>query len=127
MSKFLCLGMELIDVIQASTAAPAAALGRTNIGSLPIGGVGDATVLEQQAMVIQEPIDGEAAGDPWLAQVAPLGRVKADSPGDVNGVYSQPRSSRHAEFSFQRELPHTNEAAGEISSKAWADELALRL
>src|SRR5215831_17430003 len=32
MSKFLCLGMELIDVIQASTAAPAAALGRTNIG-----------------------------------------------------------------------------------------------
>jgi dihydroorotase len=45
-SKFLCLGMELIDVIRASTAAPAAALGRTDIGSLQIGAVGDATVLE---------------------------------------------------------------------------------
>jgi len=46
MSKFVCLGMELIDVIRASTAAPAAALGRTDIGSLQIGAVGDATVLE---------------------------------------------------------------------------------
>ena len=46
MSKFLCLGMELIDVIQASTTAPAAALGRTDIGSLQIGAAGDATVLE---------------------------------------------------------------------------------
>jgi dihydroorotase len=46
MSKFLCLGMELIDVIRASTAAPAAALSRTDIGSLQIGAVGDATVLE---------------------------------------------------------------------------------
>src|ERR1700747_3724510 len=31
MSKFLCLGMELTDAIRASTAAPAAALGRTDI------------------------------------------------------------------------------------------------
>jgi len=46
MSKFLCLGMEPIDVIRASTAAPAAALGRADIGRLQIGGVGDATVLE---------------------------------------------------------------------------------
>ena len=46
MSKFLCLGMELVDVIRASTAAPAAALGRTDIGRLEIGAVGDATVLE---------------------------------------------------------------------------------
>jgi len=46
MSKFLCLGMALIDAIRASTAAPAAALGRGDIGSLQIGAVGDATVLE---------------------------------------------------------------------------------
>jgi dihydroorotase len=38
--------MELVDVIRASTAAPAAALGRTDIGRLEIGAVGDATVLE---------------------------------------------------------------------------------
>jgi dihydroorotase len=46
MSKFLCLGMEPIDVIRASTAAPAAALRRTDIGKLTIGAVGDAAVLE---------------------------------------------------------------------------------
>lgn len=46
MMKFLCLGMELIDVIGASTAAPAAALGRSDLGRLEIGAVGDASVLE---------------------------------------------------------------------------------
>ena len=46
MSKFLCLGMSLVEVIRASTTAPAAALGRTDIGTLAIGAVGDATPLE---------------------------------------------------------------------------------
>jgi dihydroorotase len=46
MSKFLCLGMGLTDVIRAGTAAPAAALDRTDIGRLQIGAAGDATVLE---------------------------------------------------------------------------------
>src|SRR5262249_3593050 len=46
MSKFLSLGMALVEVIRASTAAPAAALGRTDIGRVAIGAVGDATVLE---------------------------------------------------------------------------------
>jgi dihydroorotase len=46
MSKFLCLGMDLTEVIQASTLAPAAALGRADLGRLQIGAVGDATVLE---------------------------------------------------------------------------------
>jgi dihydroorotase len=45
-SKFLCLGMELVDVIRASTTAPAEALGRTDIGTLRIGAAGDASVLE---------------------------------------------------------------------------------
>jgi dihydroorotase len=46
MSKFLCLGMSLVEVVRASTAAPAAALGRTDIGTLKIGAIGDATLLE---------------------------------------------------------------------------------
>jgi dihydroorotase len=46
MSKFLCLGMELADVIRASTAAPAAALGRRDIGTLAVGTAGDATLIE---------------------------------------------------------------------------------
>jgi dihydroorotase len=46
MSKFLCLGMELAEVIKASTLAPAAALGRGDLGRLENGAVGDATLLE---------------------------------------------------------------------------------
>jgi dihydroorotase len=46
MSKFLCLGMELSEVVRAGAAAPAAALGRTDIGSLAVGAAGDATLLE---------------------------------------------------------------------------------
>jgi dihydroorotase len=46
MSKFLSLGMELVDVIRAGTLAPAAALGRADIGRLESGAAGDATVLD---------------------------------------------------------------------------------
>src|SRR5712692_12106962 len=46
MSKFLALGVELGAIIRASTAAPAAALGRGDLGHLAVGAVGDATVLE---------------------------------------------------------------------------------
>jgi len=46
MSKFLALGMDLAAVIRAGTEAPAAVLGRTNLGRLSAGAVGDASVLE---------------------------------------------------------------------------------
>ncbi len=46
MSKFLMLGVELGAVIRASTAAPATALGRSDLGHLAVGAIGDATVLE---------------------------------------------------------------------------------
>jgi dihydroorotase len=45
MSKFLCLGMPLGDVIAASTINAAMALKRPELGSLKPGSVGDATVL----------------------------------------------------------------------------------
>lgn len=45
LSKFLCLGLPLDEVIRASTANAAAALGRPELGSLRPGSVGDATVL----------------------------------------------------------------------------------
>jgi dihydroorotase len=45
MSKFLCLGMPLTDVIAASTANAAFALKRPEFGSLKPGSVGDATIL----------------------------------------------------------------------------------
>jgi dihydroorotase len=45
MSKFLCLGMPLTDVVAASTANAAFALKRPELGSLKPGSVGDATIL----------------------------------------------------------------------------------
>ena len=45
MSKFLCLGMPLGDVIAASTVNAAFALKRPELGSLKPGSVGDATIL----------------------------------------------------------------------------------
>ena len=45
MSKFLCLGMSLNDVIARSTVAPARALQRPELGSFRPGSIGDATIL----------------------------------------------------------------------------------
>ena len=45
MSKFLCLGMSLSEVIKASTENAAFALKRPGLGSLKPGSVGDATLL----------------------------------------------------------------------------------
>lgn len=46
MSKFLALGVELGKIVEASTAAPARALGRRDLGSHAVGATGDATILE---------------------------------------------------------------------------------
>jgi dihydroorotase len=45
MSKFLCLGMSLADIVAASTMNAAFALKRPELGSLKPGSVGDATIL----------------------------------------------------------------------------------
>ena len=45
LSKFLCMGMPLADVIAASTLNAAMALRRPELGSLKMGSVGDATVI----------------------------------------------------------------------------------
>jgi dihydroorotase len=46
MSKFLCMGMPLPRVVQASTSAAAKALRRPELGTLRAGSAGDATVLK---------------------------------------------------------------------------------
>jgi dihydroorotase len=48
LSKFLCLGMPLNDVIAATTVNAAMALKRPELGSLKPGSVGDATILSVQ-------------------------------------------------------------------------------
>ncbi|MGF1650387.1 MAG: amidohydrolase/deacetylase family metallohydrolase [Hyphomicrobiaceae bacterium] len=45
MSKFLCLGMPLANVIRASTVAAAMAMRRPELGTLKPGAAGDATIL----------------------------------------------------------------------------------
>ena len=45
MSKFLCMGMTLNNVIAASTVNAAMALKRPEYGSLKVGSLGDATIL----------------------------------------------------------------------------------
>jgi dihydroorotase len=49
LSKLLCLGMSLDEVIAASTVSAAKALGRPELGSLRPGSAGDATVLDVRA------------------------------------------------------------------------------
>jgi dihydroorotase len=48
LSKFLCLGMSLNQVITAATINPAKAVGRPELGSLKAGSIGDAVVLEHR-------------------------------------------------------------------------------
>lgn len=45
MSKFLCLGMPLVDVIRAATATPARVMNHPELGTLAPGSAGDATLL----------------------------------------------------------------------------------
>jgi dihydroorotase len=45
MSKFLCLGMPLVDIVRAVTATPAKILRRPDLADLAPGSTGDATVL----------------------------------------------------------------------------------
>jgi len=49
MSKFLNLGVDVVDIVRMSTAAPAAAVGRPALGQLGVGAVGDASVLDIRA------------------------------------------------------------------------------
>ena len=48
LSKFLCLGMPLNDVIRSTTVSAAMALKRPDLGSLKAGSAGDATILSIQ-------------------------------------------------------------------------------
>jgi dihydroorotase len=45
MSKFVCLGMPLAEVVRAATEHPARALRRPDLGTFKPGSVGDATLL----------------------------------------------------------------------------------
>lgn len=80
LSKFLCLGVGLTDVLRMGSTAPARALSRPDLGVLTEGGIGDAAVLELrrgrfdyvdaagEVMVGDQRLfsDGIAVGGRWL-------------------------------------------------------------
>jgi dihydroorotase len=45
LSKFLALGIPLVEIIRAATEKPAAAIGRPDLGTLAVGSIGDAALL----------------------------------------------------------------------------------
>ena len=55
MSRFLALGMSLEAVVTATTAGPAAILGRPDLGTLRIGGIADITVLREDPDPVELP------------------------------------------------------------------------
>src|ERR1700726_2127588 len=65
MSKFLCMGMPLPDVIAASTVNAAMALRRPELGSLKLGSVGDATLIsiKDGQFDYVDPVGGHLTGD----------------------------------------------------------------
>lgn len=86
MSKFMALGMSLTEVIEATTAAPARALRRDDIGTLRVGAAGDATIIEETT---GEVIHTDALGETLtadnrlaLAGIVLGGSWWADAPPD---------------------------------------------
>jgi dihydroorotase len=80
LSKFLCLGMPLVDVVRAATAAPARAIGRAGtLGTLAPGAAGDAAVFSVEAGRFDyrdadgNRMEGDRRWAPWLTVRA--GRV----------------------------------------------------
>ena len=45
MSKMLCLGMDLTDIVRSVTATPAKILQRPDLADLSVGSTGDATIM----------------------------------------------------------------------------------
>ncbi len=55
MSRFLALGMSLEAVVTATTAGPAAILGRPELGTLRVGGPADIAVVAEDATPVDLP------------------------------------------------------------------------
>jgi dihydroorotase len=84
MAKLLNLGMDLDAVINASTWAPAQAIGRPDLGTLREGAVGDVAVLEHQRGSFQfmDSVGKVMTGSQRLAPVLTIvgGRVLDGNP-----------------------------------------------
>lgn len=86
MSKFLCMGVSLYDVVKASTLNAGLALQRTEYGSLKVGSLGDASILSVKPGTFDyEDVTGEhMSGD---KKITPEGVV-------LKGKWWHPKRSR---------------------------------
>ena len=86
MSKFLNLGVGVTDILRMSTAGPAAAIGRDDLGRLSVGAVGDATVLdiESGSFTFTDVVGETVTGDRQFAVVARVvGGILAENDGQA--------------------------------------------
>ena len=85
MSKFLCLGMPLVEVVRAATATPARVMGHPELGTLAPGAAGDATLLdiEEGPVTFLDSIGAKLDADRRLRQrgIVLRGRWWDDSAG----------------------------------------------
>ena len=72
MSKFLNLGVDVVDIVRMTTTVPAAAVGHRELGHLGIGAVGDASVLDIEAgrFTFTDAIGETVTGEQQFAAVA---------------------------------------------------------
>lgn len=85
LSKFVCLGMDLMEVIRAATETPADAVRRPDLGRLAIGGIGDASVVDlvDGNFDYVDVMDEHLAGTQALQAVGTVvGGVWHDGPGN---------------------------------------------
>jgi dihydroorotase len=71
MSRFLSLGLSLEAVVTATTSAPAAILGRPELGTLRVGGPADITVLREDLEPVDLP-DAEGERRPVAPMLRPV-------------------------------------------------------
>jgi dihydroorotase len=79
--EVLCLGVDLPTVIKLATVNPAAAIKRPDLGTLAVGGVGEATVIDQASWASSTTPIASASASSATAAVIHRGRAWAVSGG----------------------------------------------
>ena len=117
MSKFLCLGVDLPTVIKLSTGNAAAAINRPDLGTLKVGGVGEATVIDEVERQLRLCRFDRRAHD--RDQAAAFGRRGAGGPLVASGL-------REPQMSDPKEFASPACSANEADEPTWASPAGRR-
>ena len=94
MSKFLCLGMPLADVVRAATETPAKALRRSELGTFRQGAAGDASILALESGRFDYV---DSTGERLAGDFAVVGARRRDERPMVGRLTAAPRRSHKEE------------------------------